>query len=64
MTLLRETSMRLKYLGKFNNLQLENQDKSDRLFLDADKIVMVIPTGEVVPPQAHPENNNGSLKVL
>ena len=61
--MLKETSIRLKYLGEFNDIKIEDKDRVDEPFLDADKIVMVIPTGEVVPPQAHPEDNKVSLEV-
>ena len=56
--------MRFKYLGEFNDIKIEDKDRVDESFLDADKIVMVIPTGEVVPPpQASPEDTLPSLEV-
>jgi len=55
--------MRLKYLGEFNDIEIEDKGMINEPFLDAHNIVGIIYTGEVTPPQAHPEDTLRFLKV-
>ena len=52
-----ESNGEAKILGEFGKIKLEPEVRTDIPFLDADKIVQVIDTGEAIPPQAHPEDN-------